>query len=51
MEKKSKKDGFFEGIIEKKDEAIFPLEEKRLPSLEEIMIAKERTDENEESRL
>ncbi len=51
MEHLRKKDDFFEGIIEKKDETLFSLEEKRLPSLEEIMIAKERTDENEESPL
>ena len=51
MEHLRKKDGFFEGIIEKKDETLFSLEEKRLPSLEESMIAKERADENEESPL
>ncbi len=51
LEHVRKKDSFFEGIIQKKDEAFFANEEKRIPSLEEIMIAKERNDENEESPL
>lgn len=51
MEHLRKKEDTFEGIILKKDESFFPSEEKRLPSLEEIMIAKERNDENEESPL
>lgn len=51
LEHLRKKDSFFEGMIRKKDESFFPTEEKRLPSLEEIMIAKERNDENEESPL
>lgn len=51
LHERKKGDGKFEGVILAKDAHLFEGAMARVPSLEEIMIAEERGNENEESPL